>query len=391
MRKYDFDNEISRSGTGAMMVDGLKEMFGRKDLTALWIADMDFAVCPEITKALNDRIKHPIYGYPNVPDSYWQSIIDWLKRRHGWAVTREELTYIPGVVKGLGFAINFFSNPGDKIVIQPPVYHPFKMVTEGNGRELVTNPLVLDADGNYQMDLDGLESIFCNSRPKMMILCNPHNPAGIQWDNKTLQCVARLAKKYGVVVVSDEIHADLMLYGKPHFPYLSSCPEAEETGIAFSAPSKTFNIAGLVSSWCVIKNPALREPFYKWLSVNEFNAPTFMAMVATEVAYNEGEEWLDQLLKYIEGNVAEVERLVAEKMPRIKVIRPQASFLVWLDCRGLGLSHSELVDLFVNKAHLALNDGAMFGSEGVGFMRLNVGEPRCAIRRALIQLAEAID
>ncbi len=372
-----------------MKVDSLNEFFGRDDLLGLWIADMDFAVSPRIREALSRRIEHPVYGYAGAPQSYWDSITGWLARRHNWNVKREEITYIPGVVKGIALAINFFTQRGDKVVIQPPVYHPFRMVTEGNGRVAVNNPLIFDGN-NYRMDLEGLERIFRDEHPKMMILCNPHNPVGIQWSVEVLQEVARLAKKYGVTVVSDEIHADLMLYGKPHFPFASVSPEAAEVSITLGAPSKTFNIAGLVSSWCVVKNPKLREPFFHWLMVNEFDAPTFIATIGTEAAYTQGEDWLDEMLEYIEGTIAEVEEIVAEKLPDIKVIRPEASFLVWLDCRGLCMSHDELIKLFVNKAHLALNDGAMFGAEGNGFMRLNIGSPRSVIRYSLESLADAL-
>ncbi|TGY04639.1 MalY/PatB family protein [Muribaculum sp. NM65_B17] len=389
MGKYNFDQLIDRHGSGAMKVDSLNEFFGRDDLLGLWIADMDFAVSPRIREALSRRIEHPVYGYAGAPQSYWDSITGWLARRHNWNVKREEITYIPGVVKGIALAINFFTQRGDKVVIQPPVYHPFRMVTEGNGRVAVNNPLIFDGN-NYRMDLEGLERIFRDEHPKMMILCNPHNPVGIQWSVEVLQEVARLAKKYGVTVVSDEIHADLMLYGKPHFPFASVSPEAAEVSITLGAPSKTFNIAGLVSSWCVVKNPKLREPFFHWLMVNEFDAPTFIATIGTEAAYTQGEDWLDEMLEYIEGTIAEVEEIVAEKLPDIKVIRPEASFLVWLDCRGLCMSHDELIKLFVNKAHLALNDGAMFGAEGNGFMRLNIGSPRSVIRYSLESLADAL-
>lgn len=389
MGKYNFDQLIDRHGSGAMKVDSLNEFFGRDDLLGLWIADMDFAVSPRIREALSRRIEHPVYGYAGASQSYWDSITGWLARRHNWNVKREEITYIPGVVKGIALAINFFTQRGDKVVIQPPVYHPFRMVTEGNGRVAVNNPLIFDGN-NYRMDLEGLERIFRDEHPKMMILCNPHNPVGIQWSVEVLQEVARLAKKYGVTVVSDEIHADLMLYGKPHFPFASVSPEAAEVSITLGAPSKTFNIAGLVSSWCVVKNPKLREPFFHWLMVNEFDAPTFIATIGTEAAYTQGEDWLDEMLEYIEGTIAEVEEIVAEKLPDIKVIRPEASFLVWLDCRGLCMSHDELIKLFVNKAHLALNDGAMFGAEGSGFMRLNIGSPRSVIRYSLESLADAL-
>jgi cystathionine beta-lyase len=389
MGKYNFDEIIDRHNTGSLKYDALQDFFGRTDLTPLWVADMDFAVSPEIQQALLDRMRHPIYGYGNPSPEYWQSIINWLSRRHGWKVTREELAYIPGVVKGIGFAINFFTRPGDKVVIQPPVYHPFRLTTEGNGRTVVNNPLIRCGD-SYAMNLDGLEQIFATEHPKMMILCNPHNPIGLQWDEDTLRRVASLAYRYGVVVVSDEIHGDLMLNGRKHVPFASVSDEAAKVAVTLGAPSKTFNIAGLVSSWVIVKNEELRKPFFAWLEANEFDAPTFVATIATEAAYNHGEEWLDECLAYIEGTIEEAARIVADTLPGVKFIRPEASFLAWLDCHDLGLSHDELIDLFINKAHLALNDGAMFGAEGDGFMRLNLGAPRSLIYSALAGLADAI-
>lgn len=394
MARYDFDRIIDRCGTQCIKYDNLCQTFGEGDLFPMWIADMDFAVCPEVTAALRDRLTHDIFGYTCPADSYWNSIIDWARNRHALEIRREELAFVPGIVRGIAFAINFFTREGDGIVIQPPVYHPFRIVPEGNGRTVIDNPLIENTCGSgscYRMDLEGLEEIFRTRRPAMMILCNPHNPAGIQWDAETLASVARLAKKYGVIVISDEIHGDLMLGNRRHIPFLSSCPEAAEVGITFAAPSKTFNIAGLESSWMVVRNPKLREPFYKWMEVNEFSSPSFMAWMAAEAAYTHGAEWLDEALAYLEENVAEVERFCSEKMPALKPIRPEASFLVWLDCRQLGLSQDELEELFLKKARLALNSGTMFGKGGEGFMRLNIGLPRKRLTEALEKLRQALE
>ncbi|MDE6460679.1 MAG: PatB family C-S lyase, partial [Paramuribaculum sp.] len=334
MGKYDFDRVIDRKGTGAMKYDALTELFGRADITPLWIADMEFAAAPEIQKALVDRFNHPVYGYASTPESYWNSIQNWLQKRHNFSVSREELTFVPGVVRAIAYAVNFFTTKGDKVVIQTPVYHPFRIVTEGNGRTVVENPLIPSNDSTgYKMDLEGLEKIFATERPKLMILCNPHNPIGIQWSKETLAQVGKLARKYGVIVVSDEIHGDLMLYKRRHIPFIEAGEDAAAVGIAFGAPSKTFNIPGLVSSWAVVRNPELRKPFYNWMEVNEFSAPNFTAMVGTEAAYTHGEPWLDELLEYIQGNIEAGESFFADNCPDINVIRPEASFLIWLDCR----------------------------------------------------------
>ena len=388
MKKYDFDEVIDRHGSGCTKIDDLRALFGKDDLTPLWIADMDFKVCPDITEALQQRISHPIYGYSRPTDTYWSSIIDWLDRRHGFKVERDELTYVPGVVKGIAFAVNFFTQKGDKIVIQPPVYHPFKIVIEGNKRQLLTNPLRWNGS-NYEMNLEELERIFAEEHPKMMIVCNPHNPIGLQWSRETLAEVGRLCRKYGVLVISDEIHGDLMLGGRRHFPFADCGEDAAAVAITFGAPSKTFNIPGLVSSWCVVKNPEIREPFFHWLEVNEFNATTFVSTIGAEAAYSHGEEWLGEALEYIEGNLDALEEYLKENLPEVKMVRPQASFLVWMDFNGLHLSHDELVDLVVNHAGLALNDGEMFGPEGHGFMRVNVATPRKMLFEAMDKLAKA--
>ncbi len=378
MGKYDFDKVIERRGTGAVKYDGLSELFGDADLTPLWVADMDFEVCPCITDALHQRFSHHIFGYPRTPESYWPAVIDWLRRRHGLEVAAEELAFVPGVVRGIAYALNFFTRPGDAVVIQPPVYHSFRSVTEGNGRRVVENPLVELPDGMYRMDLDGLEKIFAEERPAMMILCNPHNPVGIQWDAETLRHVASLARRYGV-----------MLYGARHIPFCSVSDDAAAVSITFGAPSKTFNIPGLVSSWMIVRNPELRKEFYDWMAVNEFSAPTFTATVATEAAYRNGEEWMTELLEYLQGNIDAVIDFVDRSMPGVRAVRPQASFLVWLDFRGLSLSHDELLERMLKKARLALNDGAMFGHQGTGFMRLNVAKPRVELLKDMARMAQA--
>lgn len=385
MMKYNFDTVIDRKGTGAMKYDALERLYGNSGLTPLWIADMEFAACPDIVNALISRFSHPVYGYAETPESFWESICDWLGKRHGYRPDREALAFVPGVVRGIAYALNFFSRPGARVVIQEPVYHPFREVAEGNDRLVINNPLIPTPDGGYAMDLEGLERIFSTERPKIMILCNPHNPAGIQWDIDTLRQVARLAKKYGVIVLSDEIHGDLMLWGGKHIPFASVSPEAAEVSVTFGAPSKTFNIPGLVSSWMIVPNKQLRAPFYRWMEANEFSVPTFTATVGTEAAYRHGEQWLDELLSYLEGNVVAVEKFFAGNCPQIKPLRPQASFLVWLDCRELGLAQAELVDWFKSRG-LALNDGAMFGAAGNGFMRLNIAQPRATLLAALASL-----
>ncbi len=389
MNKYNFDTIIDRRGTGAAKIERLDAVFGRHDLTPLWIADLDFAVCPEITKALTDRLNHPVLGYSDATESYWQSIINWNMHRHGFRISREELAFIPGVVKGIAYAVNYFTHEGDAVLIQPPVYTPFRTVVEGNKRRIVENPLLFDGE-SYKMDLDGLREVVEREKPKLMVLCNPHNPIGIQWDRETLAKLASIAREAGMIVVSDEIHGDLMLEGRKHIQFLSAGPDAEAIGVMLAAPSKTFNIPGLVSSWMVVKNPELRKRYYGWLEVNEFSAPVMISTIGAEAAYNNGEEWLDEMLDYVQGNIDFVADYVNRYIPELKIVRPQASFLVWLDFRGMHLCHRQIMDLLLDKAHLALNDGATFGIQGDGFARLNVGTPRAVLARALESLRTAV-
>ncbi|MBR1668736.1 MAG: PatB family C-S lyase [Bacteroidaceae bacterium] len=385
---YDFDKPVDRKGTGDLKHEVLAERYGRADLLPLWVADMDWETPAFITDALKARMEHSLFGYTVEPKEYWQTVQQWIEEHHQWKVEREWMTYIPGIVKGIGMVINFFLKPDEKVIVQPPIYHPFYLTPQGNKREVVWNPL--KADGNsYSMDFDNLEQV-CDEKCRLLILANPHNPAGIVWDRDTLQRLAHFAKEHNLIVISDEIHCDMALYGNKHIPFASVSDEAAEVSITFCAPSKTFNIAGIVSSWCIIPNEQLRKPFYDWLSANELNDPNIFAPIATIAAFKHGEEWRQQMVKYVEGNIEFLIDYCQKHIPQIKPLRPQASYLVWLDCRALGLNQQNLVDFFVNKAHLALNDGAMFGPGGEGFMRLNVGTQRSVLEMALKQLEEAV-
>lgn len=387
---YNFDCVVDRHDTCATKFEEMDEKFGRHDLLPFWIADMDFEACPAIIEALRTRLNHAVLGYTIPPEQFWASICSWLRRRHAWNVGTDEITFLPGLKKGLGLTINFFTRPGDAIVIQPPVYHSFRSVIEGNGRRVVTNPLRLGPDGRYSMDFDGLRELIAREKPAMMFLCNPHNPIGLQWDAQTLRRVASICRDAGMVLVSDEIYGDMMLGGVRHIPTASVSPEAEDVTITLGAPSKTFNIPGIVSAWTVVKSPRLREPFFSWLSASEFNAPPIAAMVATEAAYEHGEAWLDQALEYLEANVEHAARFLARELPAVRMHRPQASFAVWLDFNGLGLPQPELMRLLVERARLALSEGSTFGAEGTGFMRMNIGVPRSILDLGLHRLREAV-
>jgi cystathionine beta-lyase len=386
--KYNFDKIINRTGSGDLKHEVLKERYGRGDLLPLWVADMDFETPAFITDALRRRLDHSLFGYTVVPEELWPTVIQWIQDHHQWTVQREWLTYIPGIVKGIGMAVNVFVKEDEKVIIQPPVYHPFRLTPQGNGRKVVFNPLKQRADGGYDMDFEQLAEV-ADEKCKMLILSNPHNPAGICWKAETLRRLAHFCHERGIIVISDEIHSDMALFGNRHVPFASVSDEAAQCSITFGAPSKTFNIAGIVSSYAIVPNDSLRRRFYTWLEANELNDPPLFSPIATIAAYGQGEDYRRQMLRYIQENILFVEEYCREHLPEIKPFRPEASFLVWLDCRSLGLSHDALVDLFVNCARLALNDGAMFGPGGEGFMRLNVGTPRAVLRQALGQLKAA--
>lgn len=389
MIKYDFDKVTDRHGTGALKLDVLQERYGRSDLLPLWVADMDFETPHFITDALKKRLEHSLFGYTVIPKDFWPTVIEWIHDHHQWDVKREWMAFIPGIVKGIGMVINVFVKDDEKVIIQPPVYHPFRLTPQGNGREVVYNPLKENADGSYSMDFDNLEKV-ADDKCRVLIMSNPHNPGGIVWDKKTLTRLADFCYDHHILVISDEIHCDMALYGHKHIPFASVSEKAAHCSITFGAPSKTFNIAGIVSSYAIVPDARIRERFFKWLTANELDDPHLFAPIATIAAFKEGEEWRKQMLKYVEGNIDFVIDYLKKNIPSIKALRPQASFLVWLDCRDLRLSHDDLVHLFVDEAHLALNDGAMFGPGGEGFMRMNVASARSVLHTALEQLKVAI-
>ena len=387
--KYDFDKIIDRHGTGALAVDVLNERYGRADLTPMWVADMNFETPEFITEALRRRLDHSLYGYTNIPAEFWPTVTKWITDHHQWNVSSEWMRFIPGIVKGIGFVINVFCKPDEKVIIQPPVYHPFRLTPQGNKREVVMNPLIMNEDGSYSMDFDGLAKV-ADEKCRVLILANPHNPAGIVWDVDTLSRLADFCSEHGIIVISDEIHCDMAHKGVKHHPFASVSERAANCSITFGAPSKTFNIAGIVSSYCVVPNEELRRPFFEWLDANELSEPTIFSPIATIAAFKYGEEWRRQMLEYIEANIDFVDNFLKTRIPQIKALRPQASFLIWLNCRALNLDHDALNRLFVDGARLALNDGEMFGPEGRGFMRMNIASPRAVLQDALERLENAV-
>ena len=384
--QYHFDEIIDRKNTSAIKLEGLKEFWGRTDLLPLWVADMDFATAPFVTEAIRKRCDNPVLGYTTKPDSYYQAIMSWVKNRYGLEVEKEMINFVPGIVPGIGMALNAFTEKGDKVLIQPPVYGPFSWLNTRNERTLITNPLKW-VDGMYRMDMEAFREQIKGC--KVFILCNPHNPGGVVWTEEELQEVAEICYEEGVLVFSDEIHADLTLPPCKHRPFAMVSEKARMNSVTFMSPSKAFNMPGLTASHALIFNSKLRRKFRKYVEACELDMGHVFAFLAVEAAYSHGTEWLDQCLAYIQGNIDYVDAFAKQHTPKIKVIRPQASYLVWLDCRDMGLSQEALNDFFVDKAHLALNDGISFGKEGEGFMRLNVASPRSVLEQAMNQLAEA--
>ncbi len=385
---YDFDRVYDRRGTDATQIEELEEKFGRCDLLPLWIADMDFPICPAITEALEQRARQHVIGYTFAPESFWDAITTWLDRRHGWKVVREEVDYVPGVKKGIGLSVLHFTNPGDKVVIQPPVYHSFRSVLMGYGRVPVDNPLVCKGD-HYEMNLEELEQICRDEKPRMMIVCNPHNPIGVQWSPEVLAQVAEICKKYDVLLLSDEIYGDMVLYGGKHHSTASVSDVAREVTVTIGAPSKSFNVPGLSSAWTVIHNPELRKGFFDFLLTSEFDTAPAFAVSIMEAAYTKSEQWLDEVLAYLGAN-ADYAMAELAKIPGVSSFKPQAGFGLWVDFRGLELQQEDLVSLMVNKAKVAMNDGISFGEGGEGFMRMNIGVPRSVLAEGIRRVAAAV-
>ncbi|MCR4765273.1 MAG: pyridoxal phosphate-dependent aminotransferase [Bacteroidaceae bacterium] len=385
--KYNFDEIITRKGTDCVKYDGVQELWGRDDLLPMWVADMDFRTPDFIINTIRQQLEQGILGYTLPCQRWYDSIIEWVDKRHGLKVQQEEIGFVPGIVRGIAFALNCFTKPGDKVMVQPPVYHPFFLVAEHNQREVVYNELYV-YDGQVHIDFDRFEEAIKGC--KLFILCNPHNPGGRVWKLEELQRVADVCKRNGTLVVSDEIHADLTMPGYKHHSFSSVSEAAQENSITFMAPSKAFNMPGISSSYSLIFNAELRNKFNDYMEASELSMGNMFAYSACAAAYTYGEDWLDQMLAYVQDNINFTETYLKDNIPSISMLKPQASYLVFLDCRQLGLTQEELVNLFVDKAHLALNDGTMFGKPGEGFMRLNVGCPRSVLQQALQQLKQAV-
>ncbi|OJU48207.1 MAG: cystathionine beta-lyase, partial [Bacteroidales bacterium 45-6] len=317
MKKYNFDAIINREGTNALKLDVLKQRYGHSDLIPMWVADMDFASPPCVKEAISARAEHGIFGYTCPSDDYYQSIIRWVFRHHGWHIEQEWISFVPGIVKGIAFVIDCFTTKEDKVIIQPPVYHPFRIIPTLHGREVVYNELVFDGE-NYRMDFEALKEQAKTA--KVLILCNPHNPGGRVWTKDELAELAEICHHNQVLVVSDEIHSDLALNGHKHVPFASVSEKAAENSITFMAPSKTFNIAGIVSSFSVVSNAGLRNKFYNYLKASELEEGHIFAYLAAQAVYQDGDEWLAELKDYLWENICFTGQYLKKHLPKVKVV-----------------------------------------------------------------------
>jgi cystathionine beta-lyase len=383
-----FDRVVDRRNTNSVKWDKTEELFGEKDLLPLWVADMDFKVAEPILQAVQKQIEHGIFGYPSRPASLYKSIIDWCEKRHQWKIENEWINFTPGVVPALSTIINAFTKPGDKIVIQSPVYHPFFEMVKKNGRTLVNNSLKYD-NSRYEMDLDDLEEKL-DKDVKLLILCNPHNPVGRVWKREELQRLAEICLKNNILIVSDEIHSDLIYREYKHIPIASLSEEIAKQTITCIAPSKTFNLAGLQTAVTIIQNEKHHDVFKGYTESQGMFFTNSVGLVATEAAYQYGEEWLEHLLDYLTDNVTLLKEFIENRLPEIKVIEPEGTYLIWLDFRTLGLGTKEMEQLTLKEAKVALNEGHIFGKGGAGFKRINIACPRKTLEEALVRIEKAI-
>lgn len=384
--KYDFDKVTDRRGTNSLKYDFAVERGKPKGILPLWVADMDFPVAEEITQGLKRAVNHGIYGYSEAKDSYFQAVADWMSRYHGWEVQKEWLVKTPGVVFAIAAAIRAFTKEGDGVLIQNPVYYPFREVIEDNDRRLVDNTLV-EENGGYTMDLEDFERKILENRVKLFILCNPHNPVGRVWTREELSAVAEICLKHGVLVISDEIHHDFVYPGYEHTVFATIDDRLKDVTITCTSPSKTFNLAGLQVSNIFIANEALRKQFCKEIARTGYSQLNTLGLVACECAYRGGGEWLAELKQYLKGNLEYVREYLKEKLPKVHIVEPEGTYLLWLDFRELGLSGRELENLIVNQAGLWLDAGDIFGACGEGFERINIACPRAILKEALDRLA----
>ncbi len=392
-----FDRVIDRIGSGSAKWDGAPVIFGESDILPMWVADMDFPVAEPITEAIVKRSQHPIYGYETESDSVKQAVVDRLYEKFNWRVEKQWLVFSTGVVHALHMIIMAFTKPGDGVILQPPVYYPFFSAITHNGCSVIENQLIVQ-DGSYTMDFEGLSNAFRPdhsglrpepSRARMMLLCSPHNPVGRVWRREELAEAARIVIDNNAIVISDEIHAELLFSGHRHIPTATLGEEVAANTITCFAPSKTFNLAGLKASVLIIPDSKLRNVFRE-RTAGFLSSPCPFGMAAMEAAFRHGDPWLKELLEYLEGNLRFLQEFICSRIPRIRVMPIEGTYLVWLDCKELGLSDRQLRTLLRKEAKVGLDDGFIFGSGGSGYQRINIACPRSRLQEALLSIEQAL-
>jgi cystathionine beta-lyase len=386
MKKYNFDEIVDRINTNCLKYDARNSFFGNPDVLPLWVADMDFRTPDFIVEAIKKRAEHEIFGYTFRTEAYTQSIVNWLKNQHNWAIRPEWISFSPGVVAGLTLAIEALSDTGDGVIVQPPVYFPFFDSVKGSGRQLIENPLKLE-NGRYYFDLEDLRSKITPAT-KLLLLSNPHNPGGMAWTREELSSLTQICLDHKIVIISDEIHSDLIFDGHKHTPVASISEEVAQNSITLMAPSKTFNTAGLTTSFLVIPNKRHFVAYERVMRLPHLHMGNIFGTIALEAAYTHGQNWLSQLLTYLQENYQALETFFNEKLPEVKVMRPEATYLIWIDFSAYGLTDEALNKKLID-AGVGLNRGTQFGKQGAGFMRINIGCPRSILQAALERIEKA--
>ena len=385
---WNFDEPAGREGTNCIKYDRREETFGVNDVIPMWVADMDFNTPDFVVESLQKRLNHEIYGYSFRPAEYFQSMIDWIKNRHNWTIEKEWISFCPGIVPALNFCTLAFTQAGDSIIVQPPVYFPFFSAVESHGRNLIYNRLI-ESEGKWIMDYNSLIAGI-DSKTKMIIISNPHNPVGRVWTPEELNNLADICLKNNILIISDEIHCDLVLPGFTHTPLASLSEKIAANTITLIAPSKTFNLAGLSTSSVIISNPVLRKSFNRIVDNLHVGNGNIFGTEASIAAYTHGHKWLDALLDYIDHNIEFVKDYCRKMIPEIIPVQPEATYMIWLDCRKFGMTGKDLQNFFVTKAGVGMNEGSTFGPGGEGFMRMNLGTTHQTVMKAMEQIEKAV-
>lgn len=388
--KYNFNERIDRSENHSAKWTEMGMKFGRNDLTPMWVADMDIKTAPEILEAMRNKLEQEIFGYVYRPDSYYESAANWLKKRFGYEISPATLIHSPGVVPSMSILVKMLTKETDKILIQSPVYPPFASSAKDNGRTLVENNLVKDENGYYTVDFEDLEKKLSCEDVTLFILCNPHNPVGRVWKKDELEKMGELCRKYNVRILADEIWRDLIMPGHKHIPMASLSKEIEDITITLFSPTKSFNLAGLQASFVTFPRAEERKEFDDILGKMDVKRNNPFSLVAFEAAYEKCENWLEQLIEHIDGNMQYVIDFINEKLPMIKTAKPEGTYLMWLDFNGVGIPQDKIQDFLINEAKVAMNDGATFGENGKGFFRMNVACPRYMVEEAMEKIEKAI-